>query len=160
MTLHDATDVHLTDRSFPELIADNVDPTADRVLIISQSRGLKQATEEILGKKINGVEYTGDTHDLPFEENEFDATVLVNTTRDALHRHQPLYEAVDVTTHGGALIYKSPNYIAESNQVDFSTVLAENYISDDPAIVAIGEIIMTQQRFDQFSESDDDISDR
>jgi hypothetical protein len=150
--LNEESETHLWDGSFAELVVEYIDTTEEQILILTGSLDhtppLKDSIEDTLGTKLPNTEVHNDHHskeelpyEIPFKPNAFDLTIQVNPTRDAYHRHNPIYEAERVTKQGGTIISKASNYIAHSNWIDYEDIYAVGYENGpDVSVCAVGNI--------------------
>ena len=143
MHLHEHDDTHLWKGHFAALVAKQIDPQSDKVLILvedeTEAHQLHSAITTELGAAIANCEvYAGAQEELHFDINTFDVTIQVNPSRSPFKRHQPLYQATAVTRHNGTIVYKAPRSLAHSDGVDIDTIYAlgwENH--ETPALAAL-----------------------
>jgi hypothetical protein len=145
--LHNHGDTHLYDGSFKEYAADKLPSKAD-VLVASRSERHRSAIiDEIRSSDSLSCHvecYGGGQSDLPFKPDTFDAAIHCNPSRGTLQRHRPLYEMVAAVREQGIILYRAPNYIAQSDSASVEELQVIGWGSHgDPTIAARLEVTAT-----------------
>jgi len=142
--LHTHGKTHLFDGTFEEYAAQQLSPGAD-VLVASQSEKCRSAIVDEIRSSDNfsgHVEgYGGDQSDIPFEPDAFDSAIHFNPSRGILQRHTPLYEMVATVREHGTIVYRAPNYIAQSDSASVGEVQVIGWSDHgDPVVAATFEV--------------------
>lgn len=142
ITLHEDVKTHLWYGTFAELAAEQISPTEDRVLILSEIEGqsttLQEQIEDVLDTQISSVtRYGGNQDDLPMSPDTFDVTILSSPPhRKVFERHKPLYEASSVTRQGGTIVYRAEQGLPHSDAVRLDQILALDWETDTSPFLA------------------------
>lgn len=117
-TLHTHEDTHLYHGSFEEFAVQHLS-CEGKVLVAAENESHRSAiVDEIRGwDGFSGhvKTYGENQSNIPYEPDTFDTAIHCNPSRGILQRHTPLYEMVAAVREGGAIIYRAPNYIAQSD---------------------------------------------
>jgi hypothetical protein len=141
--LHEHDETHLWKRTFAELVARNIDPNDEILLIVANSEGEATQLETSIKQNLHTalqkcLTYTGDQEDLPYDPNSVDITVNLNPKQNPYKYHQPLYQVTDVTRKGGTIIYRAPQRLAHSEKAELDTIYSLDWESNsDPSLAAL-----------------------
>jgi hypothetical protein len=141
--LHEHDETHLWKRTFAELVARNIDPDDEILLIIANSEAEATRLETSIKQNLHTalqeyLTYTGDQEELPYDPNSVDITVHLNPKRNPFKYHQPLYQATEVTRKGGTIIYRAPQRLAHSEKVELETIYSLDWEDNsDPSLAAL-----------------------
>jgi hypothetical protein len=138
--LHRQADTHLYAGSFVELTV-KVVSAGDDILVAAPDEQTVESIDTALHKQFDGplgrVEpYSGEQTNVPFAEDSFDVAVQQNPNRGVLQRHQPLYEMTAVVRRGGTIVYRAPNYLAESVGASIRTLYALEWTDNREPVLA------------------------
>jgi len=126
-------------RTFAELVARNINPGDDTLLIIAPSEAdatrLETSIKQNLHTALREFFICTDDHEaLPDETEGTDTTVVLNP-RDC---SQTLQQAADVTREGGTIIYRAPQQLAHGEKVEPDTIYSLSCEGDSaPALAAL-----------------------
>jgi len=118
LPLHKRKNTHLYSGPFEEFAAETLTTTGDLLVAAPNDELASIIVNAIRGRASSGFNrvesYSGDQTDVPYQPDTFDAAVQYNPGRGILQRHNPLYEMVAVVRKRGSIVYRAPNYIAQS----------------------------------------------
>jgi hypothetical protein len=142
--LHEHDSTHLGDGSFSDYVAERVHSEADVLVAAPDAESREEIAAEMRNVSEfsdNVTSYAGDQTAVPHEPDTFDIAVQWNPGRGVLQRHVPLYEMVSVVRAQGTILYRAPNYLAESDAVELQELQVLNWADNgDPVIAATLEV--------------------
>jgi hypothetical protein len=136
---HGREDAQPWNRTFAELVARNIDPNDETLLIIAPSEADATRLEASIKQNLHTAlreffSCTDSRETLPDETGGTDATVVLNPHECS----QTLQQAANVTRESGAVIYRAPQRLAHGEEVELDTIYSLNSEGDStPSLAAL-----------------------
>lgn len=137
--LHGREEAQRWKRTFAELVARNIGPTDETLLIAAPSEAAATRLETSIKQNLHTAlrEFfvsTDSKEALPDEADSVDAAVVLNPRSCS----QTLHQAVDVTRESGMVIYRAPQRLAHGEKVELDAIYSLNCEGDSaPPLAAL-----------------------
>jgi hypothetical protein len=136
---HERENAERWKRTFAELVARNIDPGDETLLIIAPSEADATRVETSIKQNLHTAlrEFlicTSGQEALPDEAGGTDATVVLNPHECS----QTLQQAADVTREGGTVFYRAPQRLAHGEEMESDTIYSLSCEGDStPPLAAL-----------------------